>query len=522
MIKQHYKTSAFFIFDKSIYDRIKIRKREKMEKYILAIDQGTTSTRAILFDHNQQIKGMSQKEITQFFPQAGWVEHDANEIWLSTLAVIADVMQLNDVLPTQIASIGITNQRETTLVWDVKTGIPIHHAIVWQSKQSDYICEELKLQGHGEIIKEKTGLRIDPYFSATKIKWLLDNVEGARQKAEEGSLLFGTIDTYLVWKLSGNTIHISDVSNASRTLLFNIHTLDWDDELLAIFAVPKSMLAKIKPSSCHYATTAPYLFFNEEVPITSVIGDQQAALFGQGCYQAGMLKNTYGTGGFMLMNTGNQIVQSKHGLLSTVAWQIDEEVQYALEGSIFVSGSIMQWLRDGLQLFEHIKMSEALANEVEDSNGVYIVPAFVGLGAPYWDDKCRGAIFGLTRGVNKSHITRAALESMAYQSRDLLEAMGKDYGKPITKLRVDGGAIENELLLQFQSDLLQIPIERLNIKETTALGVALLAGLAIGFWKKEDLQCTTAAIFSPLQTKQKMDTLYKGWRKAVQSCIGYK
>lgn len=492
-----------------------------MEKYILAIDQGTTSTRAILFNHDREIVNVAQKEFQQFYPQPSWVEQDANDIWVTTLAVIADVMMTSGIKPSQVAAIGITNQRETTVIWDKKTGLPIYHAIVWQSRQSDTICDEWKAKGYEEILRKKTGLRIDPYFSASKIVWILENVEGAKEKAENGELLFGTIDTWLVWKLSGMQVHVSDVSNASRTLLVNIETCDWDQEILDLLKIPASILPKIKPTSYEYAKTAPYLFFNEAVPITCVVGDQQAALFGQGCFSKGMVKNTYGTGGFLLMNTGDQVFHSNYGLLSTVAWQINDQVTYALEGSIFVSGSLIQWLRDGLQLFNKASESEAMVSNTKDNKGVYIVPAFVGLGAPYWNEKCRGSIVGLTQGVNKNHIVRAALEAMAYQSRDVLEAMIKDTNIEMKKLRVDGGAVANNFLLQFQSDLLQCEVERLKIMELTALGAASLAGLAVGYWQMEDLIIEKDCIFTPQKQKQEMDQLYTEWKKAVASCMTF-
>lgn len=490
-----------------------------MKKTILAIDQGTTSTRAILFDHDSMILATSQKELTQYFPKPGWVEHDANEIWMTTLAVMMDVVQESGIKPEEVAAIGITNQRETTVVWDKKTGMPVYHAVVWQSRQSDQICNEIKKRGLEKEILKRTGLKVDPYFSASKIRWILDYIPNGQQRAEQGELMFGTIDSWLVYKLSGHKTHITDVSNASRTLLYNIHELCWDEQLLQYFNVPKVMLPDVKPSSYTYAMTAPYHFFDQAIPITAVIGDQQAALFGQGCYTKGMAKNTYGTGGFLLMNTGNQPIESKHGLVSTIAWEINGQVQYALEGSIFVCGSLIQWLRDGLGLFEHTKETEAMAMSVPDNNGVFIVPAFVGLGAPFWDEKCRGSIFGLTRGVSKEHLVRAALEAIAYQSRDILEAMQQDVHVVMENLRVDGGATRNNFLLQFQSDLLQIPVERLTTSETTALGAAHLAGLAVNFWTMQDLSCNTQKVFTPQITKEYAEELYDGWKKAVQSCI---
>ncbi len=490
-----------------------------MEKLILAIDQGTTSTRAILFDHDSSIRAVAQKEFTQFFPHPGWVEHDANEIWLTTLSVMAEVVQQAGIDPKQVAAIGITNQRETAVVWDRQTGMPVYHAVVWQSRQSDAICQTIKQRGLETDILERTGLKVDPYFSASKIRWILDTIPNGQKRAENGDLLFGTIDSWLVYKLSGDQVHITDVSNASRTLLYNIHQCCWDDQLLAYFNIPKIMLPKVMPSSCTYTTTAPYHFFNQQIPITAVIGDQQAALFGQGCLKKGMVKNTYGTGGFLLMNTGDQPIESKHGLVSTIAWEIDGKIQYALEGSIFVCGSLIQWLRDGLGLFDDAAETEAMAASLEDNDGVYIVPAFVGLGAPYWNDQCRGAILGLTRGVTRNHLARAALEAIAYQSRDILEAMQQDVGTKIEVLRVDGGATRNNFLLQFQSDLLQIPVERLTISETTALGAAHLAGLAVGFWTIDDLGTVTQQRFTPALSSSQAKQRYAGWKKAVESCL---
>lgn len=489
-----------------------------MDTFILAIDQGTTSSRAILFDHDSNCVAIAQKEFTQYFPKAGWVEHDANEIWLSVLSVMTQVIQEAGVSPAQIQAIGITNQRETVVVWDKHTGLPVYHAIVWQSRQSDYICEQLKKEGKEKVIQEKTGLLLDPYFSATKIKWMFENVEGVKEKADQGNLLFGTIDSWLVWKLSGGKVHITDTSNASRTLLYNIYTQKWDEELLALFEVPKSMLPEVKDSSCIYGYTDQMHFFHQQIPIAAVIGDQQAALFGQNCFKQGDIKNTYGTGGFMLMNTGETPIDSKHGMLTTIAWRIHGKTVYALEGSIFVSGSLIQWLRDGLALFHHASESEAMAKQVKDSNGVYIVPAFTGLGAPYWDDKARGMIVGLTRGVNKNHIVRAALEAMCYQSKDLLEAVQKDTGVKINELCVDGGACRNEFLLQFQSDILRVPVIRKQVVETTALGAAHLAGLAVGYWQIEDFRIEDASIFSPSMNEEEANQLYEGWLAAVASC----
>ena len=491
-----------------------------MEQYILAIDQGTTSTRAILFDHETHIVGSSQKEFTQYFPQPGWVEHDANEIWLSVLFVMMDAVRAAGIRPEQVAAIGITNQRETTVVWDKNTGIPVCNAIVWQSRQTAEICGELRAAGHEQRIREKTGLLIDPYFSGTKIRWILDHVEGARERAERGELLFGTIDTWLVWRLSGGAAHVTDYSNASRTMLYNIYDLCWDPELLELLQVPASMLPEVKPSSCVYGTTAPYHFFGREVPIAGIAGDQQAALFGQACFEPGMAKNTYGTGCFMLMNTGEQPIRSRFGLVTTIAWGYDGRVEYALEGSIFVAGSAIQWLRDGLELIRTAPESEEVAAQVEDSQGVYVVPAFVGLGAPYWDDQARGAVFGLTRGAGRAHLVRATLDSLAYQTKDIILAMAADSGIDLKKLKVDGGAVKNNLLMQFQSDLLGVPVERPVVNETTALGAACLAGLAVGFW--EDRRQVSEnyridRVFSPQMEKARRDSLYRGWKRAVKA-----
>ena len=493
--------------------------------YVLALDQGTTSSRAIMFNHQGEIVETAQKEFEQFFPKPGWVEHDANEIWTSVLACIAEVLRKSDVGPEQIASIGITNQRETTVVWDKHTGKPIYHAIVWQSRQTDEICSELKEQGFEDLFKEKTGLLLDPYFSGTKVKWILDHVEGAREKAENGDLLFGTIDTWLVYKLSGEKVHITDYSNASRTLMFNIKDLKWDDELLEILTIPKNMLPEVRPSSEIYAHTVTYHFFGQEVPIAGIAGDQQAALFGQACFDKGMVKNTYGTGCFMLMNTGEEIVTSKHGLLTTLAWGIDGQVQYALEGSVFVAGSAIQWLRDGLKLIESSPDSEAFATAVDSTVGVYMVPAFVGLGTPYWDTDVRGAVFGLTRGTTKAHFIRATLESLAYQTKDVLTAMVADSEIDLQTLRVDGGAVKNDFLMQFQSDILGVPVERPVVQETTALGAAYLAGLAVGYWQdKSEIaqQWQNDRTFVNQITEGKREKLYKGWKNAVAAARVFK
>lgn len=490
-----------------------------MEKYILAIDQGTTSTRAILFNKDCKIISVAQKEFNQYFPSAGWVEHDANEIWLSTLACMSDVIIQSEIDPSLVETIGITNQRETTVVWDAKTGLPIYHAIVWQSRQTDKICDELRNKGLNNWFKEKTGLIIDPYFSATKVKWILDNVKGAKEKAQKGELLFGTIDTWLLYKLSGNKVHATDYSNASRTLMYNIHELKWDQEILDLLEIPKSMLPEVKPSSGIFGYTASYHFFNNEIPISGIAGDQQAALFGQACFDEGMAKNTYGTGCFMLMNTGTKPVTSNYGLLTTIAWGIDNEVNYALEGSIFVAGSAIQWLRDGLKLMKKASESEKMALSCEDSNGVYVVPAFVGLGAPYWDDKARGAIFGLTRGVDENQLTRATLESLAYQTKDVIDVMNVDSKIELKQLKVDGGATANNFLMQFQADILNVEVFRGQVQETTALGACLLAGLATGYFKDKDeikKHLQIDKVFIPSMPLEQRNKLYNGWKNAVK------
>ncbi|AOH56833.1 glycerol kinase [Peribacillus muralis] len=496
-----------------------------METYILSLDQGTTSSRAILFNQKGEIVHSSQKEFTQHFPKPGWVEHNANEIWGSILAVIAGVLSESGVKPEQVAGIGITNQRETTVVWDKETGVPVYNAIVWQSRQTSEICDELKEKGLNDLFRDKTGLLIDAYFSGTKVKWILDNVEGARQSAEEGKLLFGTIDTWLIWKLSGGKAHVTDYSNASRTLMYNIHELKWDEELLEILTVPKSMLPEVRPSSEEYARTIEYHFFGQSIPIAGAAGDQQAAMFGQACFSEGMAKNTYGTGCFMLMNTGTKAVSSEHGLLTTLAWGLNGKVEYALEGSIFVAGSAIQWLRDGLRMLNDAKDSEDYAKRVESTDGVYVVPAFVGLGTPYWDSEVRGAVFGLTRGTSKEHFIRATLESLAYQTKDVLDAMEADSGIELQTLRVDGGAVKNDFLMQFQSDLLQVPVERPTINETTALGAAYLAGLAVGYWKDQEeisRQWAVDKTFKPAMKEQTSEELYTGWKKAVHAAMAFK
>ncbi len=496
-----------------------------MGKYILSIDQGTTSSRAILFNKEGEIVGVAQREFKQHFPKAGWVEHDANEIWTSVLSVIASVLNENNVKASEIAGIGITNQRETTVVWDKESGRPIYNAIVWQSRQTRAICEQLKKDGHEATFRKKTGLLLDPYFSGTKVKWILDHVDGAREKAEKGEILFGTIDSWLVWKLSGGRTHITDYSNASRTLMYNIHDLKWDDELLEILDVPKAMLPEVKPSSEVYCETIDYHFFGQNVPIAGVAGDQQAALFGQACFEKGDIKNTYGTGGFMLMNTGEEAVASENGLLTTIAYGLDGKVNYALEGSIFVSGSAIQWLRDGLRMINSAPQSEDYAKRVDSTEGVYVVPAFVGLGTPYWDSEARGAIFGLTRGTEKEHFIRATLESLCYQTRDVIEAMAQDSGIEVNGLRVDGGAVKNNFLMQFQADLVNVSVERPEISETTALGAAYLAGIATGFWKNKDEVSNNWKLeksFEPKMDEKEANKLYKGWQKAVEATKVFK
>ncbi|HIS55983.1 MAG TPA: glycerol kinase GlpK [Candidatus Fimimorpha excrementavium] len=495
-----------------------------MEQYILSIDQGTTSSRAILFDRHSHIIASAQREIPQYFPHPGWVEQDANDIWFSVLSVILEVASSAKVKAEQICAIGITNQRETTVIWDKETGNPIYHAIVWQSRQTEDICDALQKAEKEDIIREKTGLLIDPYFSATKIKWILDHVEGARERAKRGELLFGTIDSFLVWKLSGGKAHITDYTNASRTLLYNIYDLRWDPELLDLFDIPSCMLPEVRPSSCVYGYTASYHLANKPIPIAGIAGDQQAALFGQACFEPGMAKNTYGTGCFLLMNTGETPIRSKHGLISTIAWGIGDTVEYALEGSIFVAGSAVQWLRDGLQLIHTAPESEQVAAEVEDSDGVYLVPAFVGLGAPYWKPRARGAVFGLTRGTTKAHFVRATLDSLAYQTKDIIIAMTKDSGIELKELKVDGGAVANDLLMQFQSDMLNVPVKRPVVRETTALGAAYLAGLAVGFWKTKDeirANYQLDSVFLPKINEQKRDEYYRGWQEAVRCTCEY-
>ncbi len=489
-----------------------------MGKYMMALDAGTTSNRCILFDKKGNICSMAQKEFTQYFPKPGWVEHDANEIWSSQLGVAVEAMTKIGATAKDIAGIGITNQRETAIVWDKKTGEPIHHAIVWQCRRTSEYCDELKEKGLTEFFRKKTGLIIDAYFSGTKVKWLLDNVEGAREKAENGELLFGTVETWLIWKLTKGEVHVTDYSNASRTLLFNINTLDWDDEILTQLQIPRSMLPKPKPSSCMYGYTSPS-FFGSPIAIAGAAGDQQAALFGQTCFKSGEAKNTYGTGCFLLMNTGEKPVFSKNGLVTTIAWGIDGKVNYALEGSIFVAGAAIQWLRDELRVIDSAVDSEYMAKKVSDTNGCYVVPAFTGLGAPYWDQYARGCVVGLTRGVNKYHIIRATLESLAYQVNDVIEAMEQDSGIMLTSLKVDGGASANDFLMQTQADMIQAPVNRPSCVETTAMGAAYLAGLAVGYWgSKEDVlqNWSINRVFEPKLGQEARDKRIKGWKKAVK------
>lgn len=490
-----------------------------MAKYILSLDQGTTSSRAIIFDKKGSIVATAQKEFTQIFPQPGWVEHDANEIWSTQLGVATEAVLKAGLNITDIAAIGITNQRETTVVWDRDTHLPICNAIVWQDRRTAEYCDKLKKEGHAEMIQQKTGLVTDAYFSGTKVKWILDNVEGARDKAQKGELCFGTIDSWLLWKLTNGKVHATDVSNASRTLLYNIHTLQWDQDLLKLFGIPESMLPEVRSSSEVYGHTENILTATQ-VPVSGIAGDQQSALFGQMCTQPGMVKNTYGTGCFMLMNTGTKPVASKNNLLTTIAWKVNGEVQYALEGSVFIGGAVVQWLRDGLKIIQTSGDVEALAVKAEDNGGVYFVPAFTGLGAPYWNQHARGIIVGITRGSSDAHIARAAIESIAFQSMDLMNAMEADAGLPIKEVRVDGGATVNNQLMQFQSDILNTQVVRPQVTETTALGAAYLAGLAVGFWSSiDELQqyWQKDKVFTPAMNDEKRNELQKNWKKAVKA-----
>lgn len=494
-----------------------------MADYIMALDAGTTSNRCILFNKKGEICSMAQREFHQYFPQPGWVEHDADEIWASMLGVAVEAMSRIGAEAADIAAIGITNQRETTIVWDKKTGEPVAHAIVWQCRRTAAYCDSLKEQGYMDSFRKKTGLVIDAYFSATKIKWLLDHVPGARERAEKGELLFGTVETWLIWKLTRGTVHVTDYSNASRTMLFNINTLQWDDEILKILDIPKCMLPEPKPSSCVYGETDPS-YLGGAIPIAGAAGDQQAALFGQTCFEAGEAKNTYGTGCFLLMNTGEKPVFSRNGLVTTIAWGLDGRVNYALEGSIFVAGAAVQWLRDELRLIDSAEDSEYMAKKVKDTNGCYVVPAFTGLGAPHWDQYARGTIVGITRGVNKYHIIRATLESIAYQVHDVLVAMKADSGIDLTSLKVDGGASANNFLMQTQADFIQAPVRRPACVETTAMGAAYLAGLAVGYWKNQEEvkeNQETDRIFMPELDEKTRRTMVRGWEKAVRYAYGW-
>ncbi|MBK7433442.1 MAG: glycerol kinase GlpK [Chitinophagaceae bacterium] len=494
-----------------------------MPKFILALDQGTTSSRAIVFDHGGSIIATAQKEFTQFFPQPGWVEHDAQEIWSTQLGVAVEAISMAGLSPEDIAAIGITNQRETTVVWERASGKPVYHAIVWQDRRTAAFCDELKSQGLDSLIRDKTGLVIDAYFSATKIRWILDNVAGAREKAEKGELCFGTVDSWLVWNLTKGQVHVTDVSNASRTMLCNIHTGQWDGELEKVFGIPGSMLPQIRSSSEVYGTTQNILTAHH-IPIAGIAGDQQAALFGQMCTHPGMVKNTYGTGCFMLMNTGEKPVASRNNLLTTIAWKVNGITHYALEGSVFIAGAIVQWLRDGLRMIDQSPDVEELASRTSGNEGVYIVPAFTGLGAPHWNQDARGTIVGITRGTEASHIARAALESIAYQTMDVLKAMEADSGISIRELRVDGGATANQLLMQFQSDLLNTRVVRPAITETTALGAAYLAGLAVGYWNNIDeiqAQWKAETTFEPAMGTEERTKLDQGWQRAVRAAIAW-
>lgn len=489
----------------------------------MALDAGTTSNRCILFNERGEMCSVAQREFTQYFPQPGWVEHDADEIWASQLGVAVEAMSKIGASAEDIAAIGITNQRETAIVWDKNTGVPVYHAIVWQCRRTSEYCDSLKEKGLVDMFRAKTGLVIDAYFSATKVKWILDNVEGAREKAEAGDLLFGTVETWLIWKLTKGAVHVTDYTNASRTMMFNINTLEWDDEILAELNIPKSMLPEAKPSSCVYGDADPS-FLGGAIPIAGAAGDQQAALFGQTCFTAGEAKNTYGTGCFLLMNTGEKPVFSKNGLLTTIAWGIDGKVNYALEGSIFVAGAAVQWLRDEMRIIDSSPDSEYMANKVKDTNGCYVVPAFTGLGAPHWDQYARGAIVGITRGVNKYHIIRATLESLAYQVNDVLSAMEADSGINLAALKVDGGASINNFLMQTQADIINAPVNRPVCVETTAMGAAYLAGLAVGYWESKEEVIKNWAIdetFKPSISEEERAAKIKGWNKAVEYAKGW-
>ena len=495
-----------------------------MEKYVLSFDAGTTSSRAIIFNKKGEIINVAQKEFKQIYPKAGWVEHDPMEIWASQSGVAREVLEMSAIRPEQIAAIGITNQRETTIVWDKNTGRPVYNAIVWQCRRTASYCEKLKEEGWTEKIKDKTGLVVDAYFSGTKIAWIPDNVEGAREKAERGELLFGTVDTWLVWNLTRGKVHVTDYSNASRTMLYNIKELKWDDEILERLNIPKSMLPEVRNSSEVYGHTDTGTYGGAQIPIAGIAGDQQAALFGQNCFEPGMVKNTYGTGCFVLMNTGEEMIQSKNGLLTTIAWGIDGKVHYALEGSVFIAGAAIQWLRDELRLVYDSPQSEYYANKIEDTDGLVVVPAFTGLGAPYWDMYARGGIFGITRGTKREHLVRATLESLAYQSKDVIDAMQEDAGLPLAYLRVDGGASANNFLMQFQADMLNTQVHRPKTLETTALGAAYLAGLAVGYWKDLEEISEEFAIdkeFLPEMSEEKRAKNYKYWKKAVERSMDW-
>ena len=495
-----------------------------MEKYVLSFDAGTTSSRAIIFNKKGEIINVAQKEFKQIYPKAGWVEHDPMEIWASQSGVAREVLEMSAIRPEQIAAIGITNQRETTIVWDKNTGRPVYNAIVWQCRRTASYCEKLKEEGWTEKIKDKTGLVVDAYFSGTKIAWILDNVEGAREKAERGELLFGTVDTWLVWNLTRGKVHVTDYSNASRTMLYNIKELKWGDEILEKLNIPKSMLPEVRNSSDVYGHTDTGTYGGAQIPIAGIAGDQQAALFGQNCFEPGMVKNTYGTGCFVLMNTGEEMIQSKNGLLTTIAWGIDGKVHYALEGSVFIAGAAIQWLRDELRLVYDSPQSEYYANKIEDTDGLVVVPAFTGLGAPYWDMYARGGIFGITRGTKREHLVRATLESLAYQSKDVIDAMQEDAGLPLAYLRVDGGASANNFLMQFQADMLNTQVHRPKTLETTALGAAYLAGLAVGYWKDLEEISEEFAIdkeFLPEMSEEKRAKNYKYWKKAVERSMDW-
>lgn len=491
---------------------------ESKKKVVVALDQGTTSSRAIIFDHDANTISAAQREFTQIYPKPGWVEHDPMEIWATQRSSLTEVLAQSDIANEEVAAIGITNQRETTIVWEKDTGHPIYNAIVWQCRRTADFCEKLKADGHEDYIRDTTGLVVDAYFSGSKIAWILDNVEGARERAEKGELLFGTVDTWLIWKLTHGKSHVTDVSNASRSMLFNIHTLEWDEKLLDIFNIPKSMLPDVKSSSEVYGY-AHIGGGTEDIPISGIAGDQQAALFGQQCFKKGMVKNTYGTGCFLLMNTGDKPIASKRGLLTTVGYKVGNEVTYALEGSVFMGGATIQWLRDELGLIQDAQDTQYFAEKVDDSNGVYLVPAFVGLGAPYWDPHARGTLTGLTRGTNRNHIIRAALESIAYQSRDVLLAMEEDSGIKLSQIRVDGGAVANDFLMQFQSDIMGSKVVRPVVRESTALGAAMLAGLAVGFWQNQEELADKKEIertFSAQIERNEREVLYAGWLDAIK------